>query len=260
MKAGLLLLSLCLAVAFAGPMISGYDYDAIDLASINLPPSMEHWFGTDDLGRDLFTRVALALRLSLAAGCSAALIDCFIGAVWGAGAAMLGGYPDTIMMRLVDILASIPHSILAIVLLVIMGPGFATLLLAMVIAGWLTMARLMRAHTLTLMSKEYILSARLLGGGFFHIMRRHILSNSMGIIATSLLLTVPHAIFLESLLSFLGLGVPPPTPSLGGMVQESLAALPYYPWRLLIPAAWISAAMLAFNLLGEYRGENEAFA
>lgn len=259
MRLGVFLLAVCLSLAFLGPALSPYEFDAINLKATNLPPSWSHWFGTDDLGRDQFTRVALALQLSLVTGCTAALIDCLIGVVWGASAAMLGGKADLVLMRIVDILASIPHTILAIVLLVMLGPGFITLIIAMVIAGWLTMARLMRAHTLTLMSKEYVLSARMLGAGFFHILQKHILPNSLTVVATTLLLTVPHAIFLESFLSFLGLGVPPPSASLGSMVQEALAALPYYPWRLLFPAAWISVAMLAFNLMGE-RITNEAVA
>ncbi len=248
---GLILLAICFFLVCFGNLISPYSYDAIDLMARNEPPSWQHLFGTDDLGRDLFTRVAQGLRLSLFIGCVAAAIDCLIGVVWGASAALLGNRIDTLMMSCIDILAAIPYSILTIVLLVVMDPGIISVIAALVVSGWITMARLMRSHVLTLVSKEYVISARLVGAGFFRVLFRHVLPNSVEIITTTLLLTIPQAIFLESFLSFLGLGVPPPFASLGRMVQESLSALPYFPWRLLIPAAWISIAMLAFNLIGE---------
>lgn len=257
-KFGSILLILCLFFAFAGPLLTSYSYDAIDLKQINRPPSWLHPFGTDDLGRDLLSRTAHGLRLSLAIGCAAAIIDCLIGILWGASAALIGGRFDAFIMTCVDILAAIPQTILAIIFLVILGPGIFSLLAALVISGWITMARLMRSHVYTLVSKEYVLSSRLLGAGFIRILFSSILPNSREVIIATLLLTVPQAIFLESFLSFLGLGVPPPAASLGSMIQEALSALPYFPWRLLIPAAWVSIAMLAFNLLGENRENTDA--
>lgn len=251
MKLGFILLFICLVFAIAQPEISSYEYQAIDLDHSNAPPSFQHLFGTDDLGRDLMARTAYGLRLSLVIGIAAALIDCFLGIIWGSTAALLGGRIDSLMMNFVNFLSAIPQTLLTILLLVILGPGIISLLAALIVTGWITMARIMRGHVYTLVSKEYVLASRLLGASFFRILFRSILPNSLEVIIPTLLLTVPQAIFLESFLSFLGLGVPPPAASLGSMVHDALPALPYFPWRLLIPAFWISLAMLAFNLIGE---------
>ncbi|MFA6915783.1 MAG: ABC transporter permease [Parachlamydiales bacterium] len=248
---GIFLLLLCLCLAVFGPSLAPSEFDAIHLSQTNLAPSAKHWFGTDDLGRDLFARTAIGLRLSLATGIVAACIDCLIGALWGASAAMLGRKYDMIMMRFVDSLAAIPQTILAIVMLVCLGPGFLSMICAMVIAGWLTMARIMRSYVATLVNKEYVLASRLIGAGYGRVLRMHILPNSTDIILTTLLMTIPQAIFLESFLSFLGLGVPPPASSLGSMAQEALPALSYYPWRMLIPAGCVSVVILGFNLIAK---------
>lgn len=250
---GILLLLTCLFVAIFGPAIAPSEYDAIHLSETNLPPSTSHWFGTDDLGRDLFARTAIGLRLSLAAGLIAACIDCIIGTLWGATAAMLGGKYDLVMMRVVDVLAAIPQTLLAIVMLVCLGPGFNSMICAMVITGWLTMSRIMRSYVSTLVHKEYVLASRLMGGGYARILKMHILPNSFDIIGATLLMTIPQAIFLESFLSFLGLGVPPPVASLGSMAHEALAALAYYPWRMLIPASCVCLLILGFNLVVEQK-------
>lgn len=250
---GIILLSLAVTLAIFGPSLASEEYDAIHLSQTNLPPSFEHWFGTDDLGRDLLARTAIGLRVSLATGLIAACIDCLIGALWGASAAMFGGKYDMVMMRFVDSLAAIPQTILAIVMLVCLGPGFFSMICAMVIAGWLTMARIMRAYVAGLVNKEFVLASRLIGAGYSTVLKRHILPNSSEIIVTTLLMTIPQAIFLESFLSFLGLGVPPPSSSLGTMAQEALPALSYYPWRMLIPAAWVSIILLGFNLVAKQK-------
>jgi oligopeptide transport system permease protein len=243
-----LVIGLC---ALFGPIFSGYTYFDIDLAHENLPPSHEHWFGTDDLGRDLFTRAWFGARISLFVGIAAALIDLFIGALWGSIAAFSHPRIDDLMMRIADTLYALPYLLIVILLLVVMGPGLTSLIAAMTVIGWITMARIVRGQILQIKHQEYVLAARALGAGFWRILFRHLLPNTLGSILVTLTLTIPAAIFTEAFLSFLGLGVQAPVASWGTMANEGLTAMAYYPWRLFIPAALISITMFAFYLIGE---------
>jgi oligopeptide transport system permease protein len=250
-KLGMLLLSIILTLALFGPIISGYTYYDIDLSDQNLLPSSEHWMGTDDLGRDVFTRVWYGARISLGVGVAAAVIDLFIGVLWGGVAAFAGGKVDSLLMRLADILYALPYLLVVILLLVIMGPGLLSILVAMTAIGWITMARIVRGQVMQLKTQEYILSAKALGAGFWRILFRHLLPNAFGPIVVTLTLTIPTAIFTEAFLSFLGLGVQAPIASWGTMANEGLPALAYYPWRLFFPATLISVTMFAFHMIGE---------
>lgn len=239
------------------PFVSPHTYYDIELNAKNIPPSWNHWFGTDDLGRDVFTRVWYGARISLFVGITAAMIDLIIGVLWGGIAALAGGKTDELMMRLVDILSAIPSLLVIICLIVVIGSGLHTIIIALSILGWITMARIVRAQLLQLKEQNYVLAAKSLGASFWRILFCHLLPNASGPILVTLTLTIPSAIFAEAFLSYLGLGVQAPIASWGTMASEGLPALEYYPWRLLFPAGFISATILAFNMIGD--GLSDAF-
>lgn len=234
-----------------GPWISGYRYDEIHVSMKNSPPSWIFWFGSDDLGRDIFTRICYGARISLFVGIVAACIDLLIGVVWGGIAGLVGGKVDECMMRFADILYSLPYLLIATLVIVVLGSGLTSIILALTLIGWITMARIVRGQILLLKEMDYVLSARVLGASFSRILFKHLIPNVYGPIFVTLALTIPSAIFAEAFLSFLGLGVQAPLASWGTMASESLAALPYYPWRLFFPASFISLTMLGFYMVGE---------
>lgn len=244
-------LLLLITFAILVPLISPYTYYDIDLSIKNQAPSLTHWFGTDDLGRDVFIRIWYGARVSLFVGIAAAIIDLIIGMLWGGIAALAGGKIDELMMRIADILSAIPSLLIIISLMVVIGPGLHTIIIALSILGWITMARVVRGQLLQLKELGYVQAARALGASFWRILFRHLFPNALGPILVTLTLTIPSAIFTEAFLSYLGLGVQAPTASWGTMANEGLPALEYYPWRLFFPAAFISLTMLAFNMLGD---------
>lgn len=248
---GFLLLAIIATLSLAGPNLSGYSYSEINLLMKNLPPSSLHWFGTDELGRDIFTRVWIGARLSLLIGVSAALIDSVIGILWGCFAALSSKTVDAFLMRFSDILFALPYLLIVVLITVILGPGLLSILIAMTVLGWITMARIVRGQVLQIREMEYVLAAKVMGAGFFQILWTHILPNSKAAILATLALTIPQAIFTEAFLSFLGLGVQPPMSSWGTMASEGLPALAYYPWRLFFPATFICLTMLSFNLISD---------
>lgn len=244
-------LSLIIFMAILGPFLSGYTYDQTHLTLKNAPPSLDFWFGTDELGRDLFTRAWYGARISLLVGLSAALIDLVIGFLWGATAALAGGKIDEAMMRAADILYAIPYLLIVILLMVLLGPGIISILAALTVIGWITMARLIRGKILQLKTQEFVMAATALGASRWHILKTHLIPNALGTIIVTLTLTIPSAIFTEAFLSFLGLGIQAPFASWGTMINDGLSALYYYPWRLFFPSLLISLTLLAFNCLGD---------
>jgi oligopeptide transport system permease protein len=248
---GLFILAFLLLLAIFGPLLSPYTYYGTELTAKNQAPNAAHWFGTDDLGRDLFTRVWFGARISLFVGITAALIDVLIGVLWGGSAALSGGKTDELMMRIADVLYGLPYLLVVIMLMVVMGSGLIPIIIAMTITGWINMARIVRGQVLQLKEQEFVMAAEVLGASFSRILLKHLLPNAMGPIIVTMTLTVPTAIFTEAFLSFLGLGVQAPVASWGTMASEGLPALRYYPWRLFFPAAFISITMLAFNLVGD---------
>lgn len=253
----LVILSLLLLMAIIGPWLTPYTYYETHLSLKNLPPSSTFWFGTDELGRDLFTRVWWGARISLFVGISASLIDLLIGVCYGALAGLLRGRREELMMRIADILSSIPYLLVIILLMVIIGPGLTSIILALTITGWISMARIVRGQILTLREQDFVLASQSLGASRRRILFTHLIPNCMGPIIVTLTLTIPGAIFAEAFLSFLGLGVQAPIASWGTMANDGLPALRYYPWRLFFPAGFISLTMLCFNLLGD--GLRDAF-
>jgi oligopeptide transport system permease protein len=248
---GLVLLAILIFMAIFGPMMTEYDYKQNDLANKNQAPSSEHWFGTDDLGRDVFTRTWEGARISIFIGVAAALIDLCIGVIWGGIAGYKGGRTDEFMMRFADILYGIPYLLLVILLMVVLGQGLGTMILAMTITGWINMSRIVRGQVLSLKNQEYVLAAKTLGSNTARIMSKHLIPNAMGPILVTMTLTVPSAIFTEAFLSFLGLGLTPPLASWGTMANDGLPALRYYPWRLFFPAIFICLTIFAFNVVGD---------
>ncbi len=250
---GLVLIILISLTSFIGPVVSPYQYNEQNLEyGRNLSPSAEHWFGTDDLGRDVFVRVCEGGKISLTIGLAAALIDLCIGVVYGGVAGYRGGRTDEIMMRIVDILWGLPYLLTVILLMVIMPPGVTTIILALTVTGWLNMARLVRGQILQLKEQEYVLAAKTLGAGTGRLLFRHLLPNTVGPIIIMLTLTVPSAIFAEAFLSFLGLGVQAPVASWGTMINDALVTvLSGEWWRLFFPALFLCLTMLAFNALGD---------
>ena len=244
-------------MAVMGGYISGQNYFDNDLANANQSPSKAHWFGTDNLGRDLFSRTWYGARISLFIGLMAAFIDLVIGVIWGSISGYLGGKVDEYMMRIADILSGVPYLLVVILLMVVMPQGLWTLIIAMSVTGWINMARIVRGQVMGLKSEEYVLASRSLGAKGSRILFRHLVPNTLGPILVTITLTIPTAIFTEAFLSYLGLGVPAPRASWGTMSSDALQSLQYYPFQLFFPALFICLTMLAFNVVGD--GMRDAF-
>lgn len=249
--AGLMILIFLITMAICGPWLTPYTYYETQLHLKNQPPSSQFWFGTDELGRDLFTRVWWGARISLFVGITASLVDLIIGVLYGSLAASMGGRKDELMMRCADILYSIPYLLVVILLMVVIGSGISTIIIALTLTGWIGMARIVRGQILQLKQLDFVKAAYALGASRTRILLRHLIPNSFGPIIVTVTLTIPTAIFAEAFLSFLGLGVQAPIASWGTMASDGLSALRYYPWRLFFPAGFISLTMLSFNLLGD---------
>jgi len=245
-----ILILLCL-LALIGPSLTPYSYFETHLSLKNTPPCKEFWFGTDELGRDIFTRICFGARISLFVGVAASCIDLVIGVIYGAFAALFGGKTEEYMMRFIDILHSIPHLLIVILLMVVLGQGIGTIVIALTITGWIKMARIVRGQTRQISQMDFVKASKVLGANKWHILQKHILPNCIGPICITLTLTIPSAIFAEAFLSFLGLGIEAPIASWGSMVNDALSALRSYPWRLFFPAAFITVTLLGFYLVGE---------
>ncbi|MFS0673270.1 ABC transporter permease [Ornithinibacillus sp. 179-J 7C1 HS] len=249
--AGIVVIVLLAVMALMGSTISGQDYKANDLINSNQTPTAEHWFGTDSLGRDIFTRTWEGAKISLFIGLMAATLDLIIGVILGAFAGFVGGKTDEYIMRFADILSSVPYLLVVILLMVVLPQGLWTMIIAMVITGWINMARIVRGQVMQLRSEEYVLASRALGASKSRLLFKHLIPNTLGPILVTLTLTVPSAIFTEAFLSFLGLGVPAPLASWGVMTSEALSSFHYYPYQLFFPAFFICLTMLAFNVIGD---------
>ncbi|WP_138493231.1 ABC transporter permease [Paenibacillus pinistramenti] len=248
----LIVLGLIVIAAIVGPMISKYNYYTNDLLATNQAPSLkDHWFGTDDLGRDMFVRTWMGARISLIVGLVAALIDLLIGVIYGGIMGYFGGRVDEIMNKFSEIIYAIPYLLVTILLLVVFEPSLGTIILALTITGWINMSWIVRGEIMQLKNREFVLASRSMGAGSGRLLFRHLLPNAVGPIIVTLTLSVPNAIFSEAFLSFLGLGVQAPVASLGSMVNDALTGWMYYPWRMLFPAILISVTMLAFNIFGD---------
>ncbi len=235
------------------PYYAFQDYNAINLGLF----SEQHLLGTDDLGRDLFARAMQGGRVSLTIGFTAAIINLVVGVAYGCVAGFVGGRTDNFLMRLAEVLYSIPYMLMVILFATILGSGMGSLIIAMSITGWVPTARLVRGQTLQLKEQEYVQAAKSFGAESSWILLRHIIPNSLGPIIVSLTLAIPVAIFSEATLSFLGLGIQPPNPSWGQMANDAISQMMVgNASTIIVPCALISLTMLSFNLLGD--GLNDA--
>jgi len=260
--ASLVVLAVIALSAVLAPLLSSYAFDAQDWNRVSCAPDWwpgeavckaggTHWFGTDSLGRDLFVRVLTGARVSLAVGIVATLVSLIVGVLYGATAGYAGGVLDGAMMRLVDILYSLPFIFFVIILMTVFQRSFVLLFVAIGAVEWLTMARIVRGQTLTLKSMEFIEAARAAGVGPAGIVLRHIIPNLLGPVVVYVTLTVPAAILAESFLSFLGLGVQEPLTSWGVLIKEGADQMEIAPWALLFPALFMAATLFAFNFIGD---------
>lgn len=249
---GLWMIIFLSVMALFGPYLAPYTYAEQSLTDQNQGLSQAHWFGTDDLGRDIFVRLWHGGRISLFIGLMAALIDLLVGVIYGGISGYSGGKTDQIMMRVVDVLYGLPYMLVVILMMVVMGRGLLTIVAALVATGWVGMARLVRGQILQIKEMEFVLAARTLGADIKRLLFKHLIPNTMGPIIVNMTLTVPTAIFIEAFLSFIGLGVQPPLASWGTMVNDGIAVmLSGYWWRLVFPAFMISFTMFAFNVFGD---------
>jgi peptide/nickel transport system permease protein len=250
LAAGVAIVLLLALVAAAAPLITPYTYHAMSYDALLAPPSPHHLLGTDGLGRDIYTRVVYAYRVSLQVAFGSAALALLAGVPLGLLAGYWGGLVDGLLMRLVDMMLAFPAILLAISLITILGQGLGVMILAIAVVYVPILARVLRGSVLEVKSAAYVEGARARGAGSLRLMLRHVLPNSIGPTLVQAALLMAFAIQIEAGLSFLGLGVQPPTPSLGYMLQENHEYISQSPWGVLFPCIAIAIAVLAFNLLG----------
>lgn len=247
---GALLLALTV-FGIAGPWFSSYTYDGQELGNAFAAPSAAHWFGTDQHGRDLLVRTMVGARISLGVGICAMAVALTIGIVYGAVAGYAGGKWDSAMMRVADIINTLPLTLLVILLMVFFGRDIYLLFVAIGAVEWITMSRIVRGQVQTLKKTEFIEAARALGYSHTRIIFRHLLPNLLGPVIVYATLTIPAVMLLEAFLSFLGLGVQPPMSSWGTLIKDGADKMEEYWWLLVFPGALFSLTLLSLNFLGD---------
>lgn len=253
----LIVLCIVILLAIFGPIFSKYAYYETNYANTYAAPSAQHFFGTDQFGRDQWTRIWYGTRISLIIGFAAACMDLFIGVTFGAVSALIGGKVDAVMQRIIEVLVGVPQLIIVILLMMVMPAGVWTIVLALSFTGWVNMARLVRAEILKLKNQEFVLAARLLGTKTPRIILKHLVPNTVGVIVINAMFTIPSAIFTEAFLSFIGIGLAEPKASLGVLINSGYAVLRNYPFMLIFPAVVIVLIMVCFSILGD--GLRDAF-
>lgn len=274
----LFFLVLMIIVAVVGPMVSGYAYDTIDLTRQNLPPRIPgieklgifngmlngtdvyqvkgakdlfFWFGTDKLGRDLFTRFCDGTRISLIIGAVSAVLNMIIGVTYGLVSGYYGGKLDILMQRIIEIIVGIPTLVIVSLLVIVLKPGLTSIIIAMAISQWTVTARLTRANTLRLKEMEHVMASKTLGVGTWRILTKEIFPNLLSSVVVMCMLSIPGAIFMEAFLSFVGLGIPNPQASLGSLINDGFQNMLMYPYQMAIPAVFFALLMLSLNMIGD---------
>lgn len=281
---GLVAIGVILLLAVIGPMLGEHTYNVIVKEHIDLPariPWFEgfglfdgsvqgynpyvsrgltdvyYWFGTDNLGRDLWARVWMGTRISFFVAIVAVAIDVVIGITYGLVSGYFGGKVDMIMQRVVEVISGIPNLVVVILLMLVLKPGLTSIILALMITGWISMSRVVRSQVLKIKEMEYVLAAKTLGATSFIIIFKEVLPNIVGQIIVMTMFSIPSAIFYESFLAFIGLGLQPPTASLGVLISRGYQAMLTYPHMVLFPVIVLSILMLSFNLVAD--GLRDAF-
>ncbi len=252
----LIFLIVMILLAIFVPVFSKYSYDGQDLTMRNALPGAAHWFGTDKFGRDIFVRVMYGARISLSVGFAAAFINLVIGVVFGGICGFIGGRLDMILMRLVDIIYSVPTLLYVILIMLVFGSNIFSVLLAISVSSWAGLARQVRAQVMSLKQQEYALAARVMGASGTRILFKHLVTNSIGPIIVNTTLMVPSAIFTEAFLSFVGIGISIPQASWGTMANEARSLISSQPLQMVWPVLAICLTILSLNFIGD--GLNQA--
>jgi oligopeptide transport system permease protein len=280
----LIVIVLLTLLAFIGPAVSGYDSARQKATHANLPPRIQgleniswlpfdgtrtlnngeeikiyeqkqikeyYWLGTDNLGRDQFTRIWKGTQISLYIAFLAAFIDMIIGVAYGAISGYFGGRIDNVMQRIIEVLMGIPNLVVVILMILILKPGIISITVALTITGWVGMARVVRAQVLKLKNQEFVLASRTLGASHGKIIFKHLIPNLVGVIIINTMFTIPNAIFFEAFLSFIGLGLQDPLASLGTLIDEGFKSMRAFPYQMIYPAIVISVIMIAFNMIAD---------
>lgn len=283
----LVILVLVIIMAIAGPWMSPHSPNAQNVEYSNLPPKVQgfedmpfwngkqdvagvetdvykennvkeyYWFGTDSLGRDLFSRTWIGTRISLYIALIATVISLVVGVTYGMVSGYVGGRVDNFMQRIIEIISGIPNLVVVILMLLIMKPGLNAIIIAIAITGWINMARVIRAQVLMLKQQEFVMAAQAMGKPTAGILIKHLIPNLSGVIIINTMFTIPDAIFFESFLSFIGIGLQPPTASLGTLIEEGYKSLRFLPYQIIYPAVVICLIMIVFNLIAD--GLRDAF-
>jgi oligopeptide transport system permease protein len=247
------LLSLIVAACLFGPLLLPHAYDSTDWNAMSQPPSYKNWhlFGTDESGRDLLVRCLVGGRISLMVGLLGTLSTATLGILWGATAGFIGGRTDSAMMRIVDLMYAIPYILIAILLITILGREFYLVVLVITTFSWMSMARIVRGQTLSLRSREYVEAARAIGVSTRAIILRHIIPNLLSVVVIYTTIMIPSIVIMESILSFLGLGIQEPMTSWGVLIHDGAKVMETSPWILIFPAIMMSITLYSLNFIGD---------
>lgn len=249
--ASLVVLGLLVIMVVIGPLIRGYDYESMNVMEKNLKPCAKYWFGTDNLGRDLFSRIWVGARASLVIAIVATALKLIIGTVYGALMAHFGGWVDEVLMRIIEVINSIPSLLLTILIMMVLGNNLFALLVALSVTAWCNTARQVRGMIKQLRESEYVYAAEVLGASPVHIIMKHYIPNMLGILILDTATAIPMFIFTEAGLSFLGIGLKAPAISLGVLISMGQQNMEFYPFQLLFPCLVLCIIVMAFNLLGD---------
>ncbi|CAM4096663.1 oligopeptide ABC transporter permease [Listeria booriae] len=285
----IIVLGLIVIMAFIGPLISGYTFEEQNTPQASLPPKVQgfenmpfwngkqniggeevdvykqknvpedtyYWFGSDTLGRDQFTRVWKGTQISLFIGLVAAFFDLIVGVTYGMISGFSGGRVDNVMQRILEVASAIPNLVVVILMLLVLDPGIMSIIIAIAMTSWITMARVVRGQVLKLKDQEFVLASKTLGGSTPSILFKHLLPNLSGVIIINVMFSIPSAIFFEAFLGFIGLGIPAPMASLGTLISEGYKTLQVLPYMVLYPTLVLCIIMIAFNLIAD--GLRDAF-
>ena len=246
----LIIIGIMVIMAIFAPIFSAYDYETNNLQAINLPPSAEHWFGTDQLGRDLWTRVWIGARVSLLIGLGGAIAPQIVGIFLGGISGYFGGWVDMLIMRIIDVGVCIPELVYITLMMLVLGSGPMAIIITIAVVGWMGAARFIRGRVMQFKNREFILAAKAQGASPMRQIFRYILPNILGQQVVSITAAIPGAIFTEAYLSFIGLGIKSPMTSWGQLAQTGSSLYRLYPYQLFIPGVLISVTILAFYLFG----------